>query len=243
MTWYDDNERISYPLLGEDDGAIASDILVDLLLHAPSSLGSQAAVTSIAVTGLVVSIVVSVSGTPVAYATVENAPGLPQTEIPLVPIYPGTSGFVVFGTGIRRERLNITGTYPVMDSCVILFTDPVANPTLRVGGHAFTGQVHLRAGAGIEITAETLVIQGQGPQVAAVIRLAPAYRGEPVGAAYKSAEANLATPPVRTINGIPPPLTIQVVVVKELPTEANVALVEDIPNHAVILRDQGEPCQ
>lgn len=242
MTWYDDNERISYPLLGEDDGAIPADVLVDILLHAPSSLGSQVEVSSIAVTGLVVSVVLSIAGTPVAYATVENSPDLVQVSVPLVAITPGASGFVVFGSGIQKHRLNITGSYPVMDSCVILFEDPAADPTLRVGGHAFTGQVQLKAGPEISITAEPVVIQGQGSQLAAVIRLAPAAQGEPVGAAYKSAEANLRTPPIRTINGIPPPLTIEVIVVKELPTEAGVVLVEDVANHAIRLRDLGAPC-
>ena len=243
MTWYDDNERISYPLLGEDDGAIAADILADLLLHAPAALGSQVVLTSISVTALVVSVVFSVGGAPVAYATVENTSDLVQAQVPLVPIVAGVSGFVVFGSGITRRRLNVTGAYAVMDSCVILFTAPVTNPTLQVGGNAFTGQVRLQAGSEVTITAELVSILGYGPQLAAVIRLADAVRGEPVGAQYKSAEATLRTPPIRTINGIPPPLTVKVLVVKELPTAPDVVLIEDPVNHAIVLQDAGAPCQ
>ena len=242
MTWFDDNERKSFPLVGDDDGAVPQDILVDVLLHVPAATGSQVELTSIAVTALVVSVVFSVAGVPVAYATVENNADLVQATVPLVPIVTGVSGFVVLGSGIQRHRLNVTGTYKVLDACVISFPAVPTLPTLTAQGRELFGQVTLQAGPNVEITAEDVVIMGVGTRRAAVFRLAAAVSGEPVGTAYRSAEANLTLPAVRLINGIPPPLQIAVVTVKELPTEASVTVAEDIPDHAIDLVDDGEPC-
>jgi hypothetical protein len=242
MTWFDDNERKSYPLTGADDGMVPQDVLVDVLIHAPASLGSMVELTSIVVTGLVVSVVFSIAGVPVAYVTTENNTDLVQTEVALNPIVSGVSGFVAFGSGILRQRLNVTGSYPVQDGCVVLFTAAPTTPTLTVQGRELFGQVALEAGSDIEITAETLVIQGLGPKQCAVFRLAPAVRGEPVSSSYRSAEADLLTPPIRLINGCPPPLSLAVVVIKELPTEADVTVVPDAGNHAIMFTDTGEPC-
>jgi hypothetical protein len=165
-----------------------------------------------------------------------------QSEVVLEPIVSGVSGFVVFGSGILRQRLNVTGSYPLQDSCVILFTAAPTTPTLMVQGRELFGQVVLEAGSDIEITAEDLTIQGVGVKRCAVFRLASAVRGEPVSSEYRSAEADLLTPPIRLINGCPPPLSMAVIVVKELPTEADVTVVPDAANHAVVFLDAGEPC-
>jgi len=243
MTWLDDNERKSYPLIGDDDGMVPHDVIVDLMLYGPATLGSRATLTSVVVTDLVVSVVISVAGVPVAYLTVPNTEDLVQTPgVPLEPVVAGTSGFIVFGSGIRRRRLNVTGTYHIVDAAVILFDSAPTTPTLLVQGRELFGRVTLEAGSDIEITAEDVVIQGVGTRRAAVFRLASGVRGEPVGTSYKSAEADLGTPAVRSINGIPPPLQLAVVVIKELPTEADVTVVPDPGNHAVGFLDYGEPC-
>jgi hypothetical protein len=242
MTWFDDNERKAYPLTGDDDGAIPQDVLADLLIHAPNALGTSVAVTSVVVTSLVVSVVISISGTPAAYATIENSPDLAQTEVPLSAIVSGVSGFVVFGSGVQRQRLNVTGTYAVQDSCVVQFEASPTTPTLMVQGRELFGQVVLEAGADIEITAENVVIDGLGTKRAAVFRLAAGVRGEPVAAAYRSAEATLLTPPVRLINGCPPPLSLAVVTIRELPTEAVIGVAADPVNHAIRFVDSGAPC-
>jgi hypothetical protein len=134
MTWFDDNERKSYPLVGDDDGAVPHDILVDVMVYAPSSLGAHLELMSIAVTDLVVSVVFSIAGTPAAYATVANGEDLVQAPVQLEPIASGVSGFVVFGSGIRRHRLNVTGTYGVLDSAVVLSDSAPTTPTLTVQG-------------------------------------------------------------------------------------------------------------
>lgn len=242
MTWFDDNERKAYPLTGEDDGAIPQDVLVDVLVHAPVSLGTRLELTSMVVSRLIVSVVFSIAGTPVAYATVPNTDDLVQAETPLNAITAGVSGFVVLGSGIRRELLNVSGSYPVLDSCVILFQSAPTTPTLTVQGRELFGQVILEAGTDVTITAEDVSIQGVGTKRAAVFRLSSTVRGDPVGAAFRSAEADLATPAVRLINGCPPPLALAVVVIKELPTEASVTVTPDVPNHAIAFIDGGEPC-
>jgi hypothetical protein len=242
MTWYDDNERRAYPLTGDDDGAVPADIVVDILVHAPQGLGAALSVASVVVTSLVVSVVLAIDGAPVAYVTAENTEDLVQNAVPVAPIAAGVSGFVTFGSGIRRQRLNVTGTYGVLDSCLVSFPVSPSVPTLTVQGRSLFGRVVIEAGTDITITAEDVVIDGVGTRRAAVIRLAEAVRGEPVGAGFKSAEAALATSPVRLINGVPPPLQIQTVVIKELPTEAAVDVVPDTVNHAVVFRDHGEPC-
>ncbi|HPS76605.1 MAG TPA: hypothetical protein PLS53_00455 [Thermoanaerobaculaceae bacterium] len=242
MTWFDDNERKSYPLVGDDDGLVPHDILVDVMVYAPSAVGTRLTLTSIAVTDLVVSVVFSLDGTPACYATVTNSEDLVQSSVQLEPIATGVSGFVVFGSGIRRRRLNVTGTYGVVDSAAVLFDSAPLTPTLTVQGRELFGRVTLEAGSDVSITAENVVIQGVGTRRAAVFRLVEAVRGEPVGAAFKSAEADLPAPAVRSINGIPPPLDLAMVVIKELPTEADVDVVPDATNHAITVLDHGEPC-
>lgn len=242
MTWFDDNERKAYPLTGADDGLIPQDVIDDILVHTSAALGTELALTSMVITGLIVSVVFSINGTPVAYATVENTDDLVQVATPLEPIVAGTSGFVVFGSGIRRQLLNVSGNYPVLDSCVVLFEASPTAPTLIVQGRELFGRVTLEAGTDISITAEDVVIQGVGTRRAAVFRLADGIRGEPVGALFRSAEADLQTAPVRLINGCPPPLEIRVVVVKELPTEADVTVVTDVLNHTIAIVDGGVPC-
>lgn len=251
MTWFDDNEQKAYPLVGDGDFAIAHDVLCDVMVHAPDSLGDQAAVTSISVTGLIVSVVISIGGTPAAYVTVPNTEDLIQAPQELQAIASGVSGTVTFGSGIRLRRLRVDGSYPLVDGSLISFHIGLTAPTAVLRGTDLFGRVGLVAGEGIVVEPRELRIQKEDLSVitttAAVIGLEAGSRLTPVNPCEVSAEAGeLRTPPIREINGVPPDgagdIDLVALTIQRVPTDGTITPASPEAGK-IIFTDTGEPCE
>ena len=251
MTWFDDNQTRAWPLVGDDDYAIAHDVLVDVMVHAPDSLGGQAAVTSISVTGLVVSVVISIDGTPAGYVTVPNTPDLVHAPQELQPIASGISGTVTFGDGVLERRLRVDGTYDLVDEALISFPVDLSTPTAVLRGTDLFGRVALEAGEGITITAEELRVRKEDLSIVtttvAAIALDAESRLVPINPCEVSAEAgDLPTTPVREINGVPPDgagdIDLVALTIQRLPTDGTVSITATEPGE-MTFTDTAEPCE
>jgi hypothetical protein len=194
MTWYDQNELIAWPLVGNDDNQIPSDLIVDCVVHAPSALGQQLQLISISSTALLVSCVLAIDGTPVAYLTALKANVPLQQSVSLTPIVTGVSGFLAFGFGITTRLLRVDGVYNFISSSLIRYDFDASSPTLTVGATAFTGLVNLVGAGGIEIEAQTISINP-----------VPALNTLARGAQFNSAQLNAAqfNLPDSSISGTP----------------------------------------
>lgn len=248
MSLYDDHERIAFPLLGDDDLGIPSDILVDALIHAPASYGDEVTVHSISVTGLMVSIVFAIAGAPVAYLTERSTAIELHAALPLTPIRPGVSGFVAFGAGVERHLLRLDGSYRLDPHCLIAYADHLGQATLRVGGHELFGLVRLETTDGLTIGARILNVRREDNTtiqvLAAVIAPEVPVGADPIPGCLRPAEGLTQVEPIMAINGVQPDcagnLTLQIVNVRETPGQPGLQVVTG-PGK-IELRDEGTPC-
>jgi hypothetical protein len=245
MTWYDQNELIAYPLTGADDNAIPSDVLVDCIVNAPIALGTQLVLRSISVTGLLVSVILRIGSTDVAYLTVPMATLQTHLAIPVVPLAPGVSGFIAFGSGVHQHQLRVDGAYAFMPESLISYQYDAVNPTMTVGGHAMTGLVKLVPGPGLRITGATLRVKREDAAIVvtpcALISITnPALLSDPIPESVRPAEGDPAVQPIATINGVAPDsggnITLVVETILQQPTDPVITLV------GTQLQDGGTPC-
>jgi hypothetical protein len=209
MSYYDDMERIAYPLVGTDDLGIPSDVLVDIQAHAPSALGTELQVLSCSVTDMVVSVVLGVTGTAIGYLTMRSEQVVVHEPYEILPILDGVSGFVVFGQGCKTSRMRVDGPYALTPSCLVSYAAPADPWTMRVGGHSVDGVVELSVGAGLKIEAQDvrlLCLDAAVRTVKAVVISAESTQTleEPVVRCQMRADGVLGDLPVRSINGMAP---------------------------------------
>ncbi len=249
MTFYDNNELKSFPLVGAGTNDIPSDVLVDCVVHAPMSLGTTLQLLSISVTDLIASVVLGIDGAAVAYLTVLQADLETHRPIPISGIETAVSGFIAFGEGVRRQRIRIDGVFPFLSASLISFEYDNTFPTIQAGGHEWHGLIKLEAGNGLAITPSELRILREDDEIvtvtAAVISIVDtAALSEPLAACTIPAEGPAKTKPLIAINDVQPDcdgnLTIEVVTVKQLPTIAEVT--NDNVANGVAIIDGGTPC-
>ncbi len=249
MTFYDDNQLKSFPLVGDGANDIPDDVVVDCIVHAPSMYGFTLQLLSISVTELIVSVVLGIDETPVAYVTVLQSDLETHRPLALIPIVPAVSGFVAFGEGVRSQRLRVDGVYPFLDTSYIAFEYDITFPTVQAGGHEWFGLVKLQAGTGLSITARELRIMREDDEVvnvtAALVGLADsALLSEPLAQCIIPAEGPARVKPLLSINDVQPDcsggLTLEVVTVKQLPTVADVS--RDNVALGIAIIDGGTPC-
>ena len=209
MSYYDDMERIAYPLVGTDDLGIPSDVLVDLQVQAPTPLGNQLQVLSCSITDLVVSVVLGINGVAVGYLTRPNALTLVHEPYEITPVVDGVFGFVVFGQGCKTNKLRVDGPYAVVPVCLVSYQAEVSPWTLMVGGHAVDGIVEIAVGVGLKIAARQLNLQlptGGTKLTTALVISADSTQTleEPVIRCQMRADGVLGDLPLRSINGIAP---------------------------------------
>ena len=245
MTWYDHNETIAYPLTGNDDNMIPQDVLVDCIVYAPASLGTQLIMRSISVTGLLVSVIFKIGTTDVAYVTLPTATLQTHLAIQLIPLAPGVSGFVAFGNGVNLHQLRVDGTYDLMPECLVSYQYDSVDVTLSAGGHPMTGLVSLTVGAGLKIVGTTLKIKREDSVIVdtpcALISITdPALLTDPIPESVLPAEGNPGVLPIASINGVFPDddgnIAFTLVNVLQLPSDPVITLV------GTELQDGGTPC-
>jgi hypothetical protein len=237
-------------LVGEDDNQIPQDLIVDCIVHAPSSLGTSLTLSSISVTDLLVSVVLSIDGDPAAYLTLPLADVATHQPLALTAIADGVSGFIAFGEGVNRTNLRADGAYLFMPECLISYEFDDVNPTVVAGGHAFTGLVSLDVGTGLQITAEELRVRNEDltittTTVALISVIDEAIYNDPIPACLRPAEGVNNVLAITEINGVKPDcadgnIDLQFVNIRELPTDAGVTVVQTA--QGLTIRDEGEPC-
>lgn len=249
MTWFDNNELISYPL-ADDSSGLDHDIIVDLLLHIPGGFG-DVVVSSISVTALVVSVVISSGSEVIAYITVENTPDIVHVPLDLEPVVSGVSGTITLGSGVSRRRLRLDGAFAVLPECVVVYPLGSSDPTATVHGIPLGGRISLVAGAGVEITAETMRVRLQDSSIVttpvAKIGLIATNRLLALNPCEVSAEAEaLRTPPIREINGVLPDLNgnleVVAITIMKTPGEPVVSIVDSGVPGRIFLSDPGDTC-
>jgi hypothetical protein len=249
MTWFDNNELISYPLV-DDSSGLDHDVIVDLLIHVPGGFG-DIVISSISVTALVVSVVLSAGGEVIAYITVENTADIVQIPLDLEPVVSGVSGTITLGSGITRRRLRLDGAFAVLPECVIVYPLGSSDPTVTVHGIPIGGRVSMVAGPGVEITAETMRVRLQDSSIVtttvAKIGLIATNRLVAMNPCEVSAEAEaLRTPPIREINGVLPDingnLEVVAVTIMKAPGEPVVSIVDSGVPGRIFVSDPGDAC-
>lgn len=250
MTYYDSNETRAFPLVGDDDGAIPHDAIVDCIIQAPASYGDQLTLISVSITDLVVSCVLAIDGTPVAYLTVLQSALETHRALAVRPILTGVTGFMAFGEGVRRQRLRVDGAYKFLPEALLSYQDALGSATMQVGPHSLVGLVTLEAGPGIEIVPEELTIKTETAALvtvmAAVIKATdPKMASDPIPGCLRPAEGNPKVHPITSINGVVPDcdgeLTLQIVNVRELPDDPGIIVVSKPQGD--VWTDEGEPCE
>jgi hypothetical protein len=261
MTWYGDNEQIAYPLVGNDDSQIPSNIIVDCVVHAPLALGQQLQLMSISCTPLLVSVVVAISGVAVAYFT-----GLkqnlqiyaPNTLVPIISnnTPTGVSGFITFGSGINQHNLRVDGLYSFVSAALISY-DYAVNPVTCTASNAsgvggtgtFYGLVSLSGQNGISISKASIAI-GSPSAYQTVIFFSvndPIIYTQAWPACEKPAAGNPNVQPITSINGVIPALTtgdISLVVLNldQTGTDPLVGVTAVGAHNLIAISDAGEPC-
>ncbi len=249
MSFYDDNELIAFPLVGIDDNSIPHDIIVDCVIHAPSSLGTVLAIRSISCTGLLVSLVLTIDGTDAAFITTPLVGLTIHQPVQVEGIADGVSGFVAFGAGVERTSLRVDGTYPLLPESLISYQFDSVQPTLAVGSYQLKGLVSLDVGPGLSLTSSVMRVRNEDATITTttvglVGVVDPSILNDPIPGCLRPAEGNPLVSPITSINGVAPDcsglLTIQVVNVLQTPADPEVAAV--VGPMGLNLLDGGTPC-
>ena len=173
QNWYDLNESRPWPL---DDSATLTDskgkrlphtLIADLYLRFPETLGDRAILSTVSVTGYLVTVTILGTGStfsPMATVSIQQ-PVEPYRHYPLTGMQAGVGGWIVFGKGALTERLTLTFDEP--EQAVLLAQTarkyrqlPVYSVGKLHASPALTGLVGLTGGNDIEIVKAEREIEG-----------------------------------------------------------------------------------
>jgi hypothetical protein len=186
LGWYNLNEQRPWPLddaatLIDDAGQrLPHDILADIQLRFPSILGDEVLLSSLTVGPNIVTatfLAASSVYTPVASISLPRPVDI-YRHYALESIYPGVSGWIVFGNGIETEHLKsyrfstLAQSRLQFRSASKYFPAPLTSLGTLNNQASLTGLVRLSAGNDIEIVKEDREIEGVIHE-AVVIRLKP----------------------------------------------------------------------
>lgn len=177
--WYDTNCQRSYPLdesaTGFDDAGrpVPEDVLADLRLRFPASMGAAAWLSGLTVgDGLVTAVFQACDGAgtpgsfaPLAAVTVPQ-PVVAGVQYPLRALADGVGGWVAFGHGLSRAytgRLSLPSQGRLMARCASAYATPPVSGLGREGAASpLRGLVTLRAGTNVSIARETRLVPAGG---------------------------------------------------------------------------------
>lgn len=176
--WYVQNETRAYPLddaaTADDDAGrrLPSDVIADLNLRWPATLGRYAFVTAVSVTPALVTLTIQAADSPTAaggftpLAVVSaRQPVAPGRMIALAPQAPGVGGWVAFGTGVANVPYAGRFSTPAQSRLTARAARayrPLPVRSLQAQGAAdrLTGVVTLKAAEPLAITKEERTING-----------------------------------------------------------------------------------
>lgn len=186
--WYSINEGISYPIdetatcLADDGILVQNNIITDLYLRWPSTLGEYAFISSLTVTENLVSVTFLVSTAitagvikPLAVVSIPR-PVTEGRQYLLSAQADGISGYIVFGSGASSEtEYRARFTEPAQTHLTVRAAKPytplaVSGIKANVAANYLNGLVRLKANSPLEIVGEEREIDGVLRDVA-VVRL------------------------------------------------------------------------
>ena len=224
--WYNLNDTRKYPLddqatLATDAGDILPDnLLADLQLWFPSTLGSYARLSSIIITDAIVTgTIVTVDTQPNETATATNGTPLatftvtgdiePYTSYQLLPMQDGVAGWVVFGTGITEQadyRLSDHAAGFISPKAQYAYNYPDKSGIRKTNDlELMDGYIQLTGNnRGVVTAKEYRTIDGE-QKACAVIKLDDEVLDRFLSDCFKLAGQDTCDPPaLLTINGISP---------------------------------------
>lgn len=225
QNWYDLNAGRSYPLddaatrTGDAGERLPNDVLADLSVRFPASLGARAYLSSVAVTDTLVTFTllacpaVDAAGdfVPLAALTARR-PLADGRHLALDPLYPGVGGWAVLGPAETRfrGRFSTPAQGLVLARCARPYRSlPVASARKAGLATGLTGLVRLVGGPDVEVVGADRVVDGRARRVV-VVRLKAStgarnvfdlYRG-PCGARPET--GNCDRPGVEYLNTVGP---------------------------------------
>lgn len=214
--WYERNALIAYPLDESataaipDVGLLPTDVLVDLSLRYPSTLGLYPFLSAVSVTPRLTTLTFQVSDHPTTPTTltplaVVSVPSPVPTfrPLPVLPQAAGVGGWLVLGHGAVASRgtqaaLQARFTSPAQSllcrrACRPYKPLPVTGIRDLRAGQLLAGVVKLLADPPLTLTRETRTVQGISRDVI-VLRLSDGVAAQPPGGANHSVLEEFAGP-------------------------------------------------
>ena len=224
--WYNANESRAYPLdekatqVGDDGTRLPTDVIADLNFRIPSVLGSYVFLSGFTCTsGLVTATFTAetLSGfVPIAAVTVVR-PVTVFRNYAVTPLYPGVTGWVVFGHGVAN-RSNLAVRCSTQDQGLLATRAarayaafPVSSVGLEGTGLTMQGLINLDASGDLLIEAASRMINGVCHDVI-LVRLnagvSPQRLADYVGPCGRRPDTGTcADMPIRSVNGLTPDCT------------------------------------
>jgi hypothetical protein len=223
--WYSEQSTRRYPLAdtatgtGDDGARLRDDILVDLHLSFPRSVGKYAYVGGITVTDNLVNVVILAATSPTAMSDFVPLgvvslvkPVLRFVNYPITPMYRGVGGFIVFGNVEEPfvGRFSTPQQSLILPRCASPY-DEMPVKSFSKGGRdvRLGGIVQLQGGSDITIAREIRTLDFVD-RPAIVFRLASATPGRNVLSEYlgpcdqRPESRNCDREGIETINGVAP---------------------------------------
>lgn len=183
QNWFSANTGRRYPVddsaTGEDDtgASLPDDILVDLSVRAPSSVGNYLFVGGVNVSSGAVAVVILASNT---YSGIDPAPvatfSMSRSSLQEGKVYPlqamatGVAGWISFGPGTNFGGANYSGKFStphqakIAPRCGQVYRASPVTSFGKVGVTGMSGLVRLSSGPDLLITRQTRVIEGEEKQ-------------------------------------------------------------------------------
>jgi len=184
QNWYNLNETRNYPLadtataLDNEGNFLPSNIIADIRIRWPDWAGSYAFIGAVAVSPGAVTVTVLTSTSsggyvssylPIAVISVPISELETERQYPLTPMYPGSFGYIVFGSGVT---VNYSGRFSSPSQTLLISRAARPHPGLPVTSlnrlndqTALTGLINLAAEAPFSITKVQRTIDGDSKDV------------------------------------------------------------------------------
>lgn len=258
--WYELNEQRSWPLadqatLFDDTGKrMPNQLIADLNIWFPSTVGEYAFLGAVTLGPSIATVTIlgTASGTPPIAAVSLSGDIDPYRHYPLESLYPGVGGWIVFGSGLKEEKIKSfrfsTSGQSILMPQVARKYPPTLVPSIATSQNmdALTGIVRLKGGDDIEIVKESREIDNIVRDVAVIrLKLKPEFVEDVnllekyAGPCGKRPESNNCeyTSPIEFVNSVAPDCCGNITI--EFRGCADVLFVQNEPCAVAISCNQG----
>ena len=219
LDWYAANATRAYPLVDNNVNVLPQNIIVDLDLRFPATLGSDAFISAVSVTPYLVTVIIeSIAGstfTPAASVSIAQ-PVMPYVRYPMSAMAPGVGGWIVFGDGVGggySGLLTSDSGRLTRRAASAYRVPPISFIAPAMSASQYVGLVKLTGRDPVQITAEKRNIAGTSVPVilislaaqestAATTAMLQSFAG-PCGARAETGNC-VGAQPIQTINTVAP---------------------------------------